>query len=83
MVRGASAILRPVIIPTKPPAKPLIERRTGVDRRQANVGAPNGMERRVGQEPRRVEVQEVDLSASDWAAFETGTPLRPKQPPAA
>jgi hypothetical protein len=63
--------------------KPLVERRSGAERRQVELGAPNGQERRRGVEPRKVEVQEVDLTLSDWARFEAGTPLKPKQPPSA
>jgi hypothetical protein len=63
--------------------QPEVERRTGADRRQVELGAPNGQERRRGLEPRKVDVQEVDLTLSDWALFEAGTPLKPKQPPPA
>jgi hypothetical protein len=57
------------------------ERRTGVDRRKADSGPPKGMrERRISLEPRKPEVQEVDLSASDWAAFDAMAPTPPKNP---
>jgi hypothetical protein len=69
--------------PLKINPKPLVERRTGADRRQVDLGPPNGKERRRGIESRKVEVQEVDLTLSDWARFEAGTPLTAKKPSAA
>jgi hypothetical protein len=63
--------------------KPPIERRAGVERRKVDLGPPNGVERRRGIDPRKPEVKEVDLTASDWANFEAGNPLKPKPPPAA
>jgi hypothetical protein len=49
-----------------------IERRTGVDRRQKDVGGPNGRERRKSMEPRKREVIELDVTTSEWAALEGG-----------
>jgi hypothetical protein len=58
------------------------DRRTGVDRRRADVGPPKGVrDRRVSVEPRMPEVKEVDLSPSDWAAFDAVAPLQQKKPP--
>ena len=36
-------------------------------------------DRRISVEPRKPEVQELDLTPSDWAAFDTP---EPKKPPA-
>ncbi len=49
-----------------------IERRSGKDRRQKDVGGPNGRERRKSMEPRKPEVVELDLSESEWAKLEAG-----------
>ena len=38
-------------------------------------------DRRVSVEPRMPEVKEVDLSPSDWAAFDAVAPLQQKKPP--
>lgn len=58
------------------------DRRTGVDRRRADVGPPKGMrDRRVSVEPRMPEVKELDLSPSDWAAFDAVPPLEQKKKP--
>ena len=46
------------------------ERRSGADRRRADKGPPRGRrERRVGMEPRRPEVREVELTPSEWAGL--------------
>ena len=45
-------------------------RRSGTDRRRADRGAPQGPERRVGLEPRKPEVTEVEISESDWARLQ-------------
>jgi hypothetical protein len=60
--------------------KPAPERRAGIDRRRVDLGPPNGIERRKGMEPRKPDVQEVDLTASDWANFDAQQPLKPKKP---
>lgn len=58
------------------------DRRSGIDRRKADQGPPKGKrERRVSVEPRKPEVQEVDLSPSDWAAFDATVPATHKKPP--
>jgi hypothetical protein len=58
-----------------------VERRTGVDRRKANEGAPPGSrERRVNLEPRKPDVEEVTLSASDWMRFDAAVPFATKAP---
>ena len=63
---------------------PKSDRRSGADRRQADQGPPKGMrDRRTSLEPRKPEVQELDLTASDWAALDTPTAPQPKKPPAA
>lgn len=45
------------------------DRRSGQDRRQRDDSAPRGWERRRGVEPRRPEVQEIDLTPSQWDAL--------------
>lgn len=55
------------------------DRRSGSDRRKVDKGPPKGLrERRVSVEPRKPEVQEVEISPSDWASL-TDLPL-PKPP---
>jgi hypothetical protein len=49
-----------------------IERRSGMDRRQKDVGGPNGRERRTSLETRKPEVVELDLTPSEWAALDCG-----------
>lgn len=49
---------------------PLTDRRKGTDRRKVDQGPPRGRERRVGMEPRKPEVQELDFSASDWTRLQ-------------
>ena len=56
---------------------PPAERRSGADRRRADKGSPTGRERRVGMEPRKPEISEVEISPSEWAALEEDL-LRPK-----
>lgn len=46
------------------------ERRSGRDRRKADKGSPQGRERRVGMEPRKPEISEVEMSPTEWAALE-------------
>jgi hypothetical protein len=61
------------------PSAPFVERRSGMDRRKVNLGPPAGMrERRVNLEPRKPEVQEISLSASDWVRFDEVAPLPPR-----
>ncbi|MEJ6004045.1 hypothetical protein WG899_00660 [Paucibacter sp. AS339] len=43
------------------------ERRQGKDRRQSDKELPKALERRKGLEPRHPEVQELELSAEEWA----------------
>jgi hypothetical protein len=47
-----------------------IERRSGRDRRQVDKGPPSGRDRRVGLEPRRPEVVELEVSVSEWLALQ-------------
>ena len=56
---------------------PAADRRSGGDRRRVDKGSPNGRERRVGMEPRKPEISEVEISPSEWAALEEDL-LRPK-----
>jgi hypothetical protein len=67
----------------RPPAAPQKnDRRTGVDRRRADIGPPKGVrDRRVSVEPRMPEVKEVHLSPSEWGAFEDAAPSQQKKPP--
>jgi hypothetical protein len=70
--------------PVSPPTQPAkAERRAGTDRRHADRGPPKGLrDRRVGVEPRKPDVQELDLSPSDWAAFEAlDSHAKKKTPP--
>jgi hypothetical protein len=63
---------------TSPPRP---DRRSGNDRRKADKGPPAGMrDRRVHLEPRKPEVQEVEISPSDWASL-TDLPPPPPKPP--
>jgi hypothetical protein len=54
--------------------KPQVDRRTGHDRRQADQGLPRGRERRVGIEPRKPEVVELQITPSDWVALRDAMP---------
>jgi hypothetical protein len=58
----------------------LTERRSGVDRRRADKGPPGRHERRVGVEPRQPEVQEVNLTPSEWATLGEIAHLPGKKP---
>ena len=59
---------------------PQRNRRSGRDRRVLDVGPlPGQRERRVNMESRKPDVQEVDLTASDWASFDQSSPLTPKK----
>jgi hypothetical protein len=50
---------------------PPADRRKGADRRKADKGPPPGRrDRRVSAEPRKPEVQELDVSSSDWARLQ-------------
>jgi hypothetical protein len=53
-----------------PHGKP--ERRSGQDRRRVDKGPPGGHERRRSVEPRRPEVEEIDMSPSEWDALSQG-----------
>lgn len=48
---------------------PPTERRTGADRRKADHGPPGGRERRVGMEPRKPDVREIEMTPSEWATL--------------
>lgn len=45
------------------------ERRTGKDRRDAELGPPGKRERRTALEARKPQVVELEMSPSEWAAF--------------
>jgi hypothetical protein len=63
--------------PTAQATRP--DRRSGADRRQDDKGPPKGTrERRVSVEPRKPDVQEVEISPSDWASL---TDLPTPKPP--
>lgn len=51
----------------RPPSPP--ERRSGVDRRKKDVGPPVGRDRRVSIEPRKPDVQEIEMTPSEWASL--------------
>jgi hypothetical protein len=68
---------------TKKQDKKTIERRSGADRRRADKGPPGRVERRRVAEPRKPEVAEIDLSASEWSALteQAFAAPAPKKPP--
>lgn len=68
--------------PAVPPAEspPLVERRSGRDRRQVDKGPPGGRERRVSVEPRKPEVVEREVSPSEWDALLDVTKKDPGPP---
>jgi len=52
------------------PAQPAIDRRAGADRRHLDAPLPVGKrDRRRGLEARKPEVNEIDMSQSEWAAL--------------
>jgi hypothetical protein len=53
---------------TNPPPPGRNDRRSGVDRRKADVDYP-GKDRRRGVESRKPEVVELDMSNSEWTAL--------------
>lgn len=59
------------VSPAKKSSPPTIDRRSGTDRRKVDVGPPAGTrERRRGIEPRQPEVQELQLTDSQWGALD-------------
>jgi len=52
-----------------PPQPTRHDRRSGADRRKADVGPPGKHERRRGVESRKPEVVELDMSNSEWTAL--------------
>lgn len=67
---GFTLATRPLSTAKKSSTPPTTERRSGVDRRKADVGPPPGKrERRRGIEPRQPEVQELQLTDSQWGAL--------------
>jgi hypothetical protein len=53
---------------TNPPPPGRNDRRSGADRRKADVDYP-GRDRRRGVESRKPEVVELDMSNSEWTAL--------------
>ncbi len=50
------------------------ERRSGADRRRVDKGPPGGRERRRLVEPRRPQVEELEMSESEWAQLSAELP---------
>jgi len=64
------SVVAPDLLPAGSSAGVSTERRAGKDRRRAEAGPPDGKrERRVALEARKPQVVELEMSASDWAAF--------------
>jgi hypothetical protein len=59
--------------PAASAAPATVERRSGRDRRVVDVPPPKGRERRRTAEPRKPEVTEIDMTASQWAHLNTKT----------
>jgi hypothetical protein len=59
--------------PAAPAAPATVERRSGRDRRVIDIPPPKGRERRRTAEPRKPEVTEIDMTASQWAHLNTKT----------
>lgn len=69
--------------PTDARSVPGSDRRSGRDRRQADLTPPGGRERRRNVEPRQPEVVEIELTLSQWASLHD-LPLpaaEPAEPP--
>jgi hypothetical protein len=62
-----------------PASAPRADRRSGRDRRKADQGSPTGRERRIGMEPRKPEISEVEITPSEWAALEQDLLKPPKR----
>jgi len=60
--------------PAAAPAGAPVDRRSGRDRRVADKGAPSGRDRRVGVEPRKPEVREIELTPSEWGELDAAAP---------
>ena len=56
-------------MPIRRTHRPADDRRTGGDRRRADKGPQGRRERRVGIEPRRPEVSEVEPTPAEWEAL--------------
>ncbi|WP_298826268.1 hypothetical protein [uncultured Piscinibacter sp.] len=54
------------------------DRRSGRDRRLVDKGSPTGRERRVTLEPRKPEISEIDVTASEWDALSEQVRPEPK-----
>ncbi|GAA4420131.1 hypothetical protein [Acidovorax lacteus] len=59
------------------------DRRSGQDRRQAELGPPGSNERRTTIEPRQPEMVEIEVTEEELRAlgFEPSAPSQPTQPP--
>ena len=69
--------------PAKPalarrPSRSPSERRSGKDRRGDDQGPPDTRERRTTLESRQPDVAEIEMSESEWAAF--NGPAKPSAP---
>lgn len=58
------------------------ERRSGQDRRRdEKKGPPGTLDRRRLIEPRKPEVEEIEMSHSEWDALRRGVQAEPAPPP--
>lgn len=55
-----------------PSGSPAPERRSGQDRRRLEEGPPGSHDRRRLVEPRRPDVEEIEMSPSEWDALNQG-----------
>jgi hypothetical protein len=70
----------PSVIAPDLPSGLAAERRAGKDRRSAETGPPGKHERRTALEARKPQVVELEMSASDWAAFNDAPTLTKPNP---
>jgi hypothetical protein len=54
---------------TPPRRPPTVERRSGVDRRVADLARPGKVDRRRNVDARKPEVIELDMSNSEWSTL--------------
>jgi hypothetical protein len=65
-------------------ASPLpTDRRSGQERRKVDKAPPGGRDRRVSVEPRKPEVQELEITPSAWADLTSRPEGLPSAAPAA
>jgi hypothetical protein len=55
--------------PATPRRPPTVERRSGVDRRVADLPPPGKIDRRRNVDARKPEVIELDMSNSEWSTL--------------